>query len=151
MSSHAAALSIKLTEVLYVSWVWHWFSLLCSQADASRSAHLRYPNGTFSTGGKFLHALPVKHPSEDKIIHLELSALHEPLMVVPERLPVACSFNSRLPSLLVDQVDIITLELLLHGFILCLDTQRAHGDLWGEDSLSPVHHEERRLARGSIG
>jgi hypothetical protein len=151
MTSLIAALSIKLTKVLYVPWAWHQFSLLCSQADTSRLAHLRYPKGTFPVGGKFVHALQVKHPPEDKIIHLELSVSHESLMVAPECLPVACIFNSRLPSSLVDQVDIITPELLLYGFIVCPDTQRAHADLRGEDSLSPIHHEERRLARGSTG
>jgi hypothetical protein len=64
--------------------VWHWFSLLCCQTDASRSAHLGYPVGTFPTGGKFAHALPAKHPPEDQFIHLELSALHEPLVVAPD-------------------------------------------------------------------
>jgi hypothetical protein len=44
-----------------------------------------------------------------------------------------------------------TSELALHGFIICLDTQRAHVDLWGEDSLSLIHHEEMRLSRGSTG
>jgi hypothetical protein len=102
MSSLAAALSIKLTKVIYVPWVWHWFSLLCSQADASTLAHLRYPEGTFPVGGKHVHALLVKHPPEDKITHLELSASHEPLMVAPERLPIAWIFNRRLSSSLVD-------------------------------------------------
>jgi hypothetical protein len=149
MSSLVDVLSIKLMEVLYVPWAWHWFSLLRSQADTSRLTHLHYLKGTFPTGGKFVHALLVKHPSEDKIIHLELSTPQEPLIVVPECLLVACIFNSRLPSSLIDQVNIITMELVLCGFIVCLDTQRAHGDLRGEDSLSPIHHEERCLARGS--
>jgi hypothetical protein len=148
MSSLATALSVKLTEMLYVPWGRHWFSLLRSQEDASRSAHLGYPKGTFPTGGKLIQALPVKHPPEDHVIHLELPASHELLVVAPEHLLVACIFNSRLPFSLVDQVDIITLELVLHGFIVCLDTQRAHGDLQGEDSLSPIHHEERRLTHG---
>jgi hypothetical protein len=102
MSSLATALSIELTEVLYASWARHWFSLLRSQADASRSAHLGYLEGTFPEGGNVLQALPGKHPPEDQIIHLELSASHEPLVVALERLPVACIFNSRLPSSLVD-------------------------------------------------
>jgi hypothetical protein len=122
MSSLAAALSIKLTEVLYVPWAWHWLSLLCNQVNASRSAHLRYPKVTFQAGEKFVHALPVKHPPEDKIIHLELSSLHEPLMVASECLSVACIFNSRLPSSLIDHVDIITPELVLCDFIVCHDT-----------------------------
>jgi hypothetical protein len=121
MSSLATALRIKLTYVLYIPWVWHWFSLLHCQADASRSAHLGYPVGTFPVGGKFVHALPVNHTPEDQIIHLELSASHEPLVVAPERLSVACIFNSNLPSSLVDQVDILTPELVLRGFVVCLD------------------------------
>jgi hypothetical protein len=102
MSSLSTALSIKLTEVLYVLWPWHWFSLLCSQANASKPAHLGYPEGIFPAGGKLIHALPVKHLLEDQIIHLELSAPHEPLMVAPEHLLVAYIFNNRLPSSLID-------------------------------------------------
>jgi hypothetical protein len=151
MNSLTVALRIKLTEVLYVPWAWHWFSLLRCQVDASRSAHLGYPVGTFPAGGKFVRALPAKHLPEDQIIHLELPASHEPLVVAPERLPVACIFNSSLPSSLVDQVDILMSELVLCGFDVCLDTQRAHGDFRGKDDLDPIHHEERRLSRGSTG
>jgi hypothetical protein len=122
MTSLATALRIKLTEVLYVPWAWHWFSLLRCQADTSRSAHLGYPVGTFPAGGKFVHALPAMHPPEDQIIHLVLPASHEPLVVVPELLPVACIFNSSLPSSLIEQVDILTPELVLRGFVICLDT-----------------------------
>jgi hypothetical protein len=63
--SLATALRIKLTEVLYVPRAWHRFSLLRSQADTSRSAHLGYLEGTFPAGGKFVHALSVKHLPED--------------------------------------------------------------------------------------
>jgi hypothetical protein len=83
MSRLTAALSIKLTEVFCVPWAWHWFSLLRSHADTSRSARLGYPEGTFSAGGKLVYALPIMHPPEDQIIHLELSASHEPLVVAP--------------------------------------------------------------------
>jgi hypothetical protein len=65
-------------------------------------AYLGYPEGTFPAGGKLVHALPVKHPPEHQIIHFELSASHEPLMVTLERLLVACIFNNRLPSSLID-------------------------------------------------
>jgi hypothetical protein len=85
MSSLAAILSIKLTEVLYVPRVCHWFSILRSQANASRSTYLGYPEGTFPVGEKLIHALRVKHPPKHQIIHLELSASHEPLMVALER------------------------------------------------------------------
>jgi hypothetical protein len=53
--------------------------------------------------------------------------------------------------LLVDKVDILMPELVLRGFIVCLDTQRAHGDFGGKDGLSPIHHEERRLSHGLGG
>jgi hypothetical protein len=36
-----------------------------------------------------------------------------------------------LPFCFIDQVDIITLELVLHGFVVCLDTGGDHGDFWG--------------------
>jgi hypothetical protein len=136
MSILATVLRIKFTEVLYVSWARHWFSLLRYQADASRSAHLGYPVGTFPAGEKFVHALPTKHPSEDQIIHLELPALHEPMVVAPERLPAACIFNSSLPSSLIDQVDILTSELVLRGFVTCLYTQRVHGHFWGKAGVT---------------
>jgi hypothetical protein len=138
-------------EVLYVLWARHWFSLLHCQADAFRLAHLGYLVGTFSAGGKFVHALPAKHPPEDQIIHLELLTSHEPLVVALERLPVACIFNNSLPSSLVNQVDILTPELVLRGFVVYLYTQRAHGEFRGKDDLDPIHHEERRLSRGSTG
>jgi hypothetical protein len=77
----ATVLSVKLTEVLYVPRAWHWFSILRSQVDAHRAAYLGYPEGTFSAGGKLVHALPVKDPPEHQIIHLELPAMHEPLMI----------------------------------------------------------------------
>jgi hypothetical protein len=112
---------------------------------------LGYPVGTFPAGGKFVHALPAKHPPKDQIIHLELRASHEPLVVALERLPIACIFNSSLPSSLVDQVDILTPELVLRGFVICLDTQRAHGDFRGKVGLGPIHHEDRRLSHGSTG
>jgi hypothetical protein len=112
---------------------------------------LGYSIETFPAGGKFVHALPAKHLPEDQIIHLELPASHEPLVVAPERLSVACIFNSSLPSSLVDQVDILMSKLVLRGFVICLYMQRAHGDFRGKDGLSPIHHEERRLSRGSTG
>jgi hypothetical protein len=42
-------------------------------------------------------------------------------------------------------------ELVLCGFVVCFDTQRAHGDFGGKDDLNPIHHEERRLSRGPTG
>jgi hypothetical protein len=102
MSGLTAVLSIKLTDVLYVPRAWHWFSIICSQADASRSTYLDYPKGTFLARGKLVHALPVKSPPKHQIIHLELSVTHKLLMVALQRLPVVCIFNSRLPHSLIN-------------------------------------------------
>jgi hypothetical protein len=43
---------------------------------------------------------------------------------VPKRLMVLCILDSCLPSSLIDEVDIITSELVLRGFVVCLDRER---------------------------
>jgi hypothetical protein len=53
-----------------------------------------------------------------------------------------------LPSSLIDEVDIITPELVLCGFVICLDTGGDHGDFRGDNDLCPVNKEERHLPRG---
>jgi hypothetical protein len=58
---------------------------------------------------------------ELQIVHLELPTLHKPLVVASERLAVPCISESCLPSLFIDEVDIITPELVLRGFIVCLN------------------------------
>jgi hypothetical protein len=62
-------------------------------------------------------------------------------MIAPKPLVVPFIFNNRFPSLLIDEIDVITPELVLRGFIVCLDIEGAHGDLRGEDGLVPVHQE----------
>jgi hypothetical protein len=42
---------------------------------------------------------------------------------------VLCVSESCLPSSLIDKVDIITSEMVLRGFVICLDMRRDHGDL----------------------
>jgi hypothetical protein len=44
---------------------------------------LGLPDSDLPNRGKVYHALPAKHPPEDLIIHLELPASHELLVVVP--------------------------------------------------------------------
>jgi hypothetical protein len=51
-SDLATALRVKLIEVLYVPWIRQWFSILLSQADASRVADLGYPEGALLAGGR---------------------------------------------------------------------------------------------------
>jgi hypothetical protein len=117
--------------------------------NTSGAAYFCYLEMTLLVRGEFVGTFPANDPSEHQIIHLELSVAHEPFMVMPKRLPVPSIFNSILPSSLIDQVDIFTMGLVLRSFVICLDTERAHGDLRGEDGLSLVHHEERCLTRGS--
>jgi hypothetical protein len=85
---------------------------------------------------------------EHQVAHLELPITHEPLVIAPELLTIPCVLDSCLPSLLIDEIDVITLELVLCGFVICLDTW-GHGDFRRDDSLSPIHQEERRLPCGS--
>jgi hypothetical protein len=60
-------------------------------------------------------------------------------VIAPERLAVPWIFYSRLSSSRIDEADIFTLELVLRDFIVCLDTDGAHGDFRGDDGLGPVH------------
>jgi hypothetical protein len=75
--------------------------------------------------------------STHQIIHLELSAMHELLLVALECLAVPCIFNHKLPSSFTDKVDIFVLEMVLRGFIVCLNTEGAHGDFRGRTALAP--------------
>jgi hypothetical protein len=85
-------------------------------------ADLGHSEGVLLAGGELVSTLLCEHPPEHQIIHLELSAMHEPLAIALEFLEVSCVLNSILPSSLVDEIDIFTPELILCGFIVCLDT-----------------------------
>jgi len=47
--------------------------------------------------------------------------MHEPLMIAPERLVVACIADCCSPSSFVNEVYVVTPVLFLHGFIKGLD------------------------------
>jgi hypothetical protein len=98
--------------------------------------------------GELVQVFSGKYAPEHQIVYLELPTMHKPPMIVPERLAVPCISESCLPSCFIDQVDIIVSELVLHGFIVCLNTVGYHGDFWGDNSFSTIHQEERRLSRG---
>jgi hypothetical protein len=117
-----AVLRIKIMKVLYVPWIRQWFSILCNQADTSRAADLGHSEGALLAGGVLVSTLSSEHPLEYQIFHLELSAMHEPLLLAFECLAVPCIFDSRLSSSLINEVDIFTLELVRRGFVICLDT-----------------------------
>jgi hypothetical protein len=108
-------------EVLYVLRIRQWCPILCSQVNASGVVDLCHLEGTLPIGGKFLHSFTSKNVPEHQIVHLKLPTTHEPLVIAPEQLMAPCILESCLPSLLIDEVDIITLELILRCFIICLD------------------------------
>jgi hypothetical protein len=47
--------------------------------------------------------------------------MYEPLLVAFECLAVPCIFNSRLSSSFINEVDIFASELVMRGFVVCLD------------------------------
>jgi hypothetical protein len=116
--------------------------------DASGAEDFSHSEGTLPAGGELVHSLMGKNAQEHQIVHLEMPTTHESLVTAPECLTVSCVLKSCLPSLLIDEVDIITLELVLHSFIICLYTGGDHGDFWGDNNLCPVHQEKRRLPHG---
>jgi hypothetical protein len=129
-------------EGLYVPRIWDWCSILRSQtdADASRAANMCHMEGTLAAGGELVCTFTGEYASEDQVIHLELPATHELLVIALEHLKVLCILDSCLPSLLVDEVDIITPELVLCGFVICLDTGGGggDGDFWGGGRPQPL-------------
>jgi hypothetical protein len=80
-NSLATTLRIKLTEVLYVPWIWQWYSILLSQADVSRPINLCHPERTLPVEGELVQAFTRKYAQEHQIIHLELHTMHKPLVV----------------------------------------------------------------------
>jgi hypothetical protein len=78
--------------------------------------------GALPVGGELVSSISSEHPSEHQIIHLKLSIVHEPLLVAFECMAMPCIFNSRLSSSFIDEVDILAPELVLCGFVVCLDT-----------------------------
>jgi hypothetical protein len=51
-------------EVLYLPRIWQWFSILHSQADASRATDLSYLEGAIPTGGELVGTILGKHSPE---------------------------------------------------------------------------------------
>jgi hypothetical protein len=98
---------------------------------------LSHPKGTLLVGGELVCAFTGKYEPEHQIVHLELQTMHKSLVIAPERLTVPCILDGYLSSLLVDEIDIITPELVLRDFIVCLDMGRGHGDLWGTTTSCP--------------
>jgi hypothetical protein len=83
--------------------------------DTSRASDLGYTEGSLPAEGEFVSTLSCEHPLEHQIIHLELSATHEPFMIAPEHLMVPCILHSKLPPSLFNEVDIFMPELVLRS------------------------------------
>jgi hypothetical protein len=109
---------------------------------------LCYPKRTLPAGGELVCAFTGEYAPEHQIINLELSTMHESLVVASESLTVPCVLESCLPSSLVDEVDIITSEMVLRSFIICLDMGGDHGDHWEDNGRNLVHQEERCIHCG---
>jgi hypothetical protein len=123
-NSLVAALRIKLIEVFYVSWIWKWCSMLLCQADAFGPVNLCHLERTLpaSGWGELVHAFSGKYASKYQIVHLELHTMHKPLVIALEHLAVRCILESYFPSCFIDQVDIITSELIRRDFVVHLNT-----------------------------
>jgi hypothetical protein len=115
-------------ELFYGPWIWQWCSILCSLEDTSEVAYLCHSKGTLPAGGELVHYFTGKNVLEHQIVHLELPTMHEPLVIAPKCLMVPCISESCLPSSLINKVDIITPELVLRGFVICLDMGGDYGD-----------------------
>ena len=107
--------------MLYVPWVGQRHSIFCGEANASGPAYLCDLEGPLPAGGEFMEPCSVQDPSVDEVASPELPTLHEPLMIAPERLVLACISDCCSPPSFVDEVDIVTPLLLLHGFVKSLD------------------------------
>ena len=58
---------------------------------------------------------------QDEVASPELPTVHEPLMITPERLVVACISDCCSPPSFVNEVHIATPQLFLHGFVKSLN------------------------------
>jgi hypothetical protein len=75
-------------EVLCVPQVRQWLSIFDTQVVTSRVVDLGQSKGSLPTGGELVSTLSCEHALEHQIIHLELSATHEPLVIALECLVV---------------------------------------------------------------
>ena len=108
-------------QVLYVPWIGQRHSIFCGKANASGPTYFCNLEGPLPAGGEFVEPRSVQDPFEDEVASPELPTVHEPLMIVPERLVVACILDCCSPPLFVNEVYVVMPKLFLHGFIKGLD------------------------------
>jgi len=107
--------------MLYVPRVGQRYSVFCGEANTSGPAYLCNLERPLPAGGEFVEPRSVQDPSEDEVASPELPTVHEPLMIAPERLVVACISDCCSPPSLVNEVHVVAPQLLLHGFVKGLD------------------------------
>jgi hypothetical protein len=132
----ATTLRIKLMEVFYVPRVQQFFSNL-----HTRQTHLRRQTWVTQKGPSQLGE-SLLAPSRVSTHQRTRSFIQSSMLRL---------FNTRLPSSFINKVGIFRLELVMHGFIICLDMEGGHGDFWGEDDLCLVHQKERCFSGGPTG
>jgi hypothetical protein len=93
-SGLTTALRVKLTEVLYVPRIRQWCLILRIKADTFGVVDLCHSKGTLPAGGELIHSFRSKNVLDHRIAHHELSTMHEPLVIVSERLTVPCILES---------------------------------------------------------
>jgi hypothetical protein len=79
---------------------------------------LSHSKGTLLAGGELVHFLTGKNVSEHQIIHLELPTMYGPLVIAQERLTTLCILESCFSSSLINEVNIITPELVLCDLVM---------------------------------
>jgi hypothetical protein len=130
----AAALRIKHTEVLYVAWILALVFHPPPLGGRIQAGKLVSPRKDPPSGGRACAGL---HKKVCVIALDHRPTMHKPLVIASVCLAVPCISDSCLPSRFVDEVDIITPELGLWGFVICLDTGGDHGDFWGVIASAP--------------
>ena len=106
--------------MLYVPWVGQWHSIFCGKANASGPTYFCNLEGPLPAGGEFVEPCPVQDPSQDEVASSELPNVHEPLMIAPERLVVACISDCCSQPSFINEVHIVTPQLM-HGLVKSLD------------------------------
>ena len=107
--------------MLYVPWVGQRHSIFCGKGNASGPAYFCNLEGPLPAGGEFVEPCSVQDPPQDEVASPELPTMHEPLMIAPEHLVVACISDCCSPSSFINEVYVVTPQLFLHGFIKGLD------------------------------
>ena len=113
--------------------------------------YLHHLEGPLPARGEFVQLLSVQYAAEDQVPCVQLPAVHEPLVMTPERLAVACIADRCTAPVFINEVDVFVVPLFLHTFIKKLYPWGAQGYFRGKAGFGPVDQEERCLPGGAAG